>query len=61
MAKESRVGWPMLRERIANLCGKVLDGLQNKDLLVATHDLTMAGRVAGIIQERASSLLRSLK
>ncbi len=61
MTRESRVGWPMLRERIANLCGKVIDGLQNKDLLAATNDLTMAERVAGIIQERATSLLRSLK
>ena len=61
MAQESRVGWPMLRERIADLCGKVVDGLQNKDLLAATNDLTMAERVAGIIQERAASLLRSLK
>jgi serine/threonine-protein kinase HipA len=61
MAQESRVGWPMLRERIADLCGKVIDGLQNKDLLAATNDLTTAERVAGIIQERAASLLRSLK
>ena len=61
MAQESRVGWPMLRERIADLCGKVVDGLQNKDLLAATNDLTMAERVAGIIQDRAASLLQSLK
>jgi serine/threonine-protein kinase HipA len=61
MAQESRVGWPMLRERIAHLCGKVIDGLQNKDLLAATNDITMAERVAGIIQKRAASLLRSLK
>jgi serine/threonine-protein kinase HipA len=61
MAQESRVGWPMLRERIANLCGKVIEALQNKDLPAATNDLTTAERVAGIIQERASSLLKSLK
>jgi serine/threonine-protein kinase HipA len=61
MAQESRVGWPMLRERIADLCGKVVDRLQNKDLLAAANDLTTAERVAGIIQERAASLLRSLK
>lgn len=61
MAQESRAGWPMLRERIANLCGKVIDALQNKDLPAATNDLTTAERVAGIIQERASSLLKSLK
>jgi len=49
MAQESRVGWPMLRERIANLCGKVIEALQNKDLPAATNDLTTAERVAGII------------
>jgi hypothetical protein len=52
MAKESRVGWPMLRERIAALCGNVVKGLQNEYLLAATNDHTMAERVAGIIQKR---------
>lgn len=61
MAQESRVGWPMLRERVADLCGKVVDGLRNKDILATTNDPAMAERVAGIIQERAASLLQSLK
>jgi len=60
MAQETRVGWPMLRERIADLCGKILTGLQDTDVRNATNDVRAAGRVAGIIEERASSLLRSL-
>lgn len=60
MAKESSVGWPMLRERIVDLCGKCIDGLRNKDVLGAANDPAMAERVAGIIQERAASLLRGL-
>jgi serine/threonine-protein kinase HipA len=60
MAQESRVGWPMLRERITDLCGKAIEGLRNKDVLAATNDPTMEERVAGIIQERAASLLHGL-
>ncbi len=61
MAQESRLGWPMLRERIADLCGRVIDGLRNKALLAATHDAAMAGRVAGIIRKRSSAFLHSMK
>ncbi len=61
MAKESSVGWPMLRERIVDLCGRAIESLRNKDVLGAANDPAMAERVAGIIQERASSLLQGLK
>jgi len=50
----------MLRERIMDLCGKCIDGLQNEDVLAAANDPAMAERVAGIVQERAGSLLRGL-
>jgi serine/threonine-protein kinase HipA len=61
MAQECRVGWPMLRERIADLCGKTIEGLKSKEVLAASNDLAMAERVADIIQERAASLLQCLK
>lgn len=61
MAQESSVGWPMLRERIVNLCGKTTEGLKNKEVLAASNDPAMAERVAGIIQERSASLLQGLK
>jgi serine/threonine-protein kinase HipA len=61
MAQECRVGWPMLRERIVDLCGKCIDGLRNEAVLKAANDPAMAERVAGIIQERAASLLQGLK
>ncbi|MEI6516414.1 MAG: type II toxin-antitoxin system HipA family toxin [bacterium] len=61
MAQESRVGWPMLRERIVDLCGKCSDALRTKDVRGAAHDPAIAERIAGIIQERAASLLEGLK
>lgn len=60
MAQETRVGWPMLRERIADLCGKTLAGLRDTEVRGAAHDATTVDHVAGIIEKRASSLLRSL-
>lgn len=60
MAQETRVGWPMLRERIVDLCGKCIDGLRNESVLSAANDPAMVERVAGIIQERAVSLLQSM-
>ena len=60
MAQETRVGWPMLRERIADLCGKTIAGLRETEVRGAANDARTADRVAGIIEERASSLLRSL-
>lgn len=60
MAQETRVGWPMLRERIEDLCGKTIAGLQDTGVRNATNDATTVDRVAGIIEERASSLLQSL-
>ncbi|MFO7535802.1 MAG: type II toxin-antitoxin system HipA family toxin [Kiritimatiellia bacterium] len=61
MAQEAGVGWPMLRERIMDLCAKTVDGLRTEAVLSATNHAVMAERVAGIIEERASSLLQSLK
>jgi serine/threonine-protein kinase HipA len=53
MAQESRVGWPMLRERIMDLCARTVDGLRTEAVLSATDHAVMAERVAGIIEERA--------
>ena len=60
MAGECSVGWPMLRERIADLCDKVIEKLRNEDVLAAAGDSAMTHRVAGMIQERATLQLRGL-
>ncbi len=61
MAGECRVGWPMLRERIVDLCGKCIDGLRDEAVLNAANDPGMVERVAGIIKERAALFLQGLK
>ena len=60
MAQETRVGWPMLRERIVNLCGRAIAGLRDTEVRGAANNAGTVDRVAGIIEERASSLLQSL-
>lgn len=60
MAQEVRVGWPMLRERIADLCATTLAKLQDKEVRLAAKDDATAHRVVGIIEKRASSLRQSL-
>lgn len=60
MARETRLGWPMLRERIVDLCGRCIEALSQPDLLRDANDPAMAERVANIIQERATSLRRRM-
>ena len=60
MAQESRLGWPMLRERITDLCHKSIAGLRDPGVRSASNDRTTIDRVAGIIENRASLLLQPL-
>jgi serine/threonine-protein kinase HipA len=61
MAEECRLGWPMLRERIVDMCDKILAGLRSQSLLSVANDPAVAERVAGIIQDRATSMLTALR
>jgi len=60
MTQETLVGWPMMRERIAGLCRKTVNALRNPVVRSTADDKGTVDRVAGIILERASSLLQSL-
>lgn len=53
MTRECRVGWPMLRERIVDLCDRAIDGLRD---LPAASACATSERVAGIIKDRAAAL-----
>jgi serine/threonine-protein kinase HipA len=57
MAAETGVGWPMLRERIADLSHKTLAALQDADVRKAANDAATVERIAGIIEARTTSLL----
>ena len=57
MAQETQVGWPMLRERIAALCGETLTHLRDATAQAAQGDPVTAERVAGIIERRAERML----
>ena len=61
MAQDSRVGWPMLRERIAAICGRTLTHVQDTELRNAGNDIATVDCVTDIIAERASVLVQSLK
>jgi hypothetical protein len=60
MARESSIGWPMLRERIAALCANTVSTLHDGDMRSTSTDTVTADIVTGIIDKRASSLLQSL-
>ena len=61
MTEETRLGWPMVRERMAELCQKTVDALRDPRVRSAANDETMGDCVAGIVKERASSLRQNLK
>jgi hypothetical protein len=60
MTQESRLGWPMVRERLVLLSRATLSGLQQVKAHETLLNDAMAARVAGIIEQRVSFLLQSL-
>jgi len=58
MAEETRLGWPMLRERLTQMAQRILSGLDNPALHQAFSDDGVFEDVSWIIRERASSVLR---
>jgi len=61
MTRELRLGWPMMRERMGELCRKTVDALREPHVRSAAMDEAMAAHVAGIISERASAMMQGLK
>ncbi len=61
MAQDTGLGWPMVRERIVNQAQAVRVELAKPDLHQATGDESMSKRVADIIEQRATSILHSLR
>ena len=61
MAQETRLGWPMIRERMAELCSNTVAALREPRMRSAAIDEAMVERVAKIVVERATAMLQSLK
>jgi len=59
MAQESRLGWPLIRERMEALCWKILETLQDPAMRGAVNS-DMEVRIAALAQDRASAMLRHL-
>jgi serine/threonine-protein kinase HipA len=60
MTEETRLSWPLLQERMAELCQLTIDALRDPGVRAAASDEATVDRVAGIIEERASALLQKL-
>jgi len=56
MARECRIGWPMMRERIVSLCDKAIVGCRNPEIQEIIGHSDMAQRVARLIESRAKFL-----
>ena len=61
MAQETRLGWPMIRERMAELCSNTVAALREPRMRSAAINEAMVERVAKIVVERATAMLQSLK
>jgi serine/threonine-protein kinase HipA len=60
MAQETRLGWPMIRERMDELSRKIIGTLQAARAQNKAADRAMVERVAGIIANRAAAMMQSL-
>ena len=55
MARESELGWPMVRERIGFLCGRIA-GILEKSADLEWRRNEMAGRVAALVLDRVGKM-----
>jgi serine/threonine-protein kinase HipA len=60
MTTEARLGWPMVRERLADLCRALQTALHALPLRQATGDNAIFERVAAIVENRTAALLQAL-
>lgn len=59
MAKEARLGWPMIRERMEALCAQIIDTLRGSAMREAMTG-EMEARVAALARDRAQALLQGI-
>ncbi len=56
MAEEAALGWPMVRERIAILSGKVIDTLAEGSLVRTSPDADIANKVSALVMQRCQRM-----
>jgi len=60
MTRETRLGWPLVRPRLMDLCERTPAALHDRRVRSAARGAMMADRVAGLVEEGARSLLHDL-
>jgi serine/threonine-protein kinase HipA len=61
MTREAGLAWPLVKERLVVLARKTIDGLRQPKLRKAIRAEAMSRRVAEMIEERSTALLRALE
>jgi hypothetical protein len=59
LSSEAKLGWPMVRERLANLCAKTADSIRRDEIPCPSG--TAGNPPASLILPRAERMLRLLK
>jgi serine/threonine-protein kinase HipA len=59
LSAETKLGWPMVRERLANLCNKTADSIRRDEIHCPSS--TAGNQPASIVLQRAERMLRLLK
>jgi len=60
MAKEASLGWPMVRERLASLAGKMIDTLAAGRLVQGSSAPEVAAQVSELVTQRSQRMLSSI-
>ena len=61
LSTEARLGWPMVRQRLAELCEKLSDAIQEEPIADDSHALTTMVTAQDIIRQRTERGLRLLQ
>ena len=59
LCAEAKLGWPMVRERLANLCTKIVDAIREAEM--RTQDVTVDCPARPLVLSRAERMLRLIQ
>lgn len=61
LSAEARLGWPLVRERLAGLCGRITDSIRHQEILPEDGAEETAQTPANIVMARADRMLRLIQ